>query len=35
MEHFPRKHMNVQRYKHPHHTCPSWRNKVWSLAIWL
>jgi hypothetical protein len=23
MEHFPRKHMNVQRYKHPHHTCPS------------
>jgi hypothetical protein len=35
MEHFPRKKINVWKYKWPHDTCRSWNKKVWSLAIWL
>jgi hypothetical protein len=35
MEQFPRKNVNVQKYKCPHDTFPSWINKVKSLAIWL
>jgi hypothetical protein len=35
MEHFPRKKVNIQKYKCPHDTCPSGKKKVRSLAIWL
>jgi hypothetical protein len=35
MKHFPRKKLNVQKYNCPHDTCPSWKKKVRSLAIWL
>jgi hypothetical protein len=35
MEHITRKKVNVQKYKCPHDTFPSWNNKVWILSIRL